>query len=120
MVKLVVLLRSGARTLAYTENYNEFLMKLEELPGLRRKAVSTVYGATGGAVPFSHIIEVYFDSREAMEAALTSPAGVEAGRILRQFAGPDAVNLFADTFEESYPYAGEEESPLTRDDSSAP
>ncbi len=103
MVKLVILLRSGARALAYTENYNEFLMKLEELPGLRRKAVSAVYGAAGGPVPYSHIIEAAFDSPEALEAALTSPPGIEAGQLLLKFAGRDAISLFTDTFEEDYP-----------------
>ncbi len=102
MVKLIVLFRTGVQSTADTEHYNRFLMKLEELPGLRRKAVSTVYGARGGRMPYSVVVETYFDDPEAMEAALTSPPGVEAGALLLHFAGPDAITLFAETFEESY------------------
>lgn len=100
MVKLVILLRAGVRSDA--EGYNNFLMKLDELPGLRRKAVSDVYGAMGGPAPYTTIVEAYFDSRQAMEAALTSDNGVEAGRALLGFAGRDAVTLYANTLEESY------------------
>ena len=48
MVKLQVLFRTGQRSEAYYESYNRFLMKIDELPGLRRKSVSSVYGAMGG------------------------------------------------------------------------
>ena len=56
MVKLQVLFRTGQRSEAYYESYNRFLMKIDELPGLRRKSVSSVYGAMGGAIPFDTIV----------------------------------------------------------------
>ncbi len=99
MVKLVILFRTGKQPVAFYNQYNAFLMKLEELPGLRRKAVSNVFGALGGLMPYSHIVEVTFDSREALRAALTSPAGVEAGQLLLRFAGADAIALYVDTME---------------------
>ncbi len=102
MVKLLVLFRAGAHSPQYDEGYNDFLMKLERLPGLRRKAVSTVYAGPGGRMPFGAVVEACFESRAALEAALTSPAGVEAGQALLSFAGPDAVILFADVMEESF------------------
>jgi hypothetical protein len=37
-----------------------------------------------------------------MQAALTSPEGVEAGQALLKFAGTQAIMLFADVLEESY------------------
>ncbi len=108
MVKLVILLRTGARAHA-AESYNDFLIKIDALPNMRRKAVSTVYGAAGVPSPYSTVIEVYFDSRRAMEAALTNPAGIAAGNALLQFAGPDAISLFADVLEEDYPVPAEDE-----------
>lgn len=100
MVKLVILLRAGVER--ETEAYNDFLMLLEALPGLRRKAVSDVYGAMGGPAPYTTIIEATFDSRQAMEAALLSESGVAAGQALLGLAGPDAVTLYAHTLEENY------------------
>jgi uncharacterized protein (TIGR02118 family) len=102
MVKLIILLRTGNYADEHIEAYNEFLMGIEGLPGLRRKSVSTVYGASGGRVPYRAVIEAYFDSHQDMEAALLSPAGVRAGQMLAHFAGPNFINLFADVLEESY------------------
>jgi uncharacterized protein (TIGR02118 family) len=101
MVKLIILFRAGARPAEYDERYNDFLLKLEALPGIRRKAVSIAYSGPGG-VPFRTMVEVFFDSRPALEAALTSPPGVEAGYLLHDFAGPDAVIFFADVMEEAF------------------
>ncbi len=102
MVKLMVLFRASARLAEYDERYNDFLMKLEALPGIRRKAVDVVYSGPGGVTPYRAVIEVLFDDRAALEAALTSQEGVEAGQLLLDFAGPDAVILFADAMEESF------------------
>lgn len=101
MVKLIVLLPSrGGDTPDYYESYNDFLMKLEQLPGIRRKAVSTVYSGRGGRAPFSTVVEVYFDSRRDLETALTSQPGIEAGQVLLSFA-PNSISLFADVMEEA-------------------
>jgi uncharacterized protein (TIGR02118 family) len=100
MVKLIVLLRNRSRQLGYGDGYNTFLMLVDDLPGLRRKAVSNVYAGPGGAAPFEAVVELYFDDRAALRTALTSPVGVEAGQKLLDFAGPDAVTLFAHVLEE--------------------
>jgi len=103
MIKLIILLGSPEQfSSEYTEAYNDFLIGLDQLPGLRRKAVSSVFGGMGGRTPYSMIIEAAFDSREALEQALTSPAGVHAGQLLIQFAGRQATALFVDTLEEAY------------------
>jgi uncharacterized protein (TIGR02118 family) len=101
MVKLIILFRAGVRSQT-DERYNDFLMSLEALPGLRKKAVCMVYGGTGGLMPYRVVIEAFFDDRAAMEEALTSPAGIASGQLLLDFAGPDAVALFADAMEQSF------------------
>ena len=103
MVKAIILFRQmGKRTPVFDAQYNDFLMKMEALPGLRRKSVSTVYAAPGGIISFSAVVEVTFEDHAALEAALTSPPGVEAGQTLKSLAGPDAIILYADVLEESY------------------
>lgn len=105
---MVILFRTGRQTVEFYNQYNAFLMKLEELPGLRRKAVSNVFGAMGSLMPYSHIVEATFDSREALREALISPAGVEVGQLLLRFAGPDAIALYMDTMEAAF-----DEEPLS-------
>ncbi len=103
MVKLIVLFRhADEHHRDYDEQYNEFLIKLDQLPQLRRKAVSTVYSGPGGFIPFHAVVEAYFDSQADLQAALASEVGVEAGRILLHFAGPDSITLFAEVLEETY------------------
>jgi hypothetical protein len=106
MVKVIILLRFNSGTSGNETDYNEFLMMLEALPGLRKKAVNNVYSGPGGLVPFRTAIELTFADRAALEAALTSGPGVEAGNALLRLAGPDAVTLFADVMEEDFPREG--------------
>lgn len=104
MVKLIVLLRqTNAHDAGYDQQYNDFLIKLDRLPGMRRKAVCSVYSGPGGATPFHAVVEAYFEDPAALQAALISPAGVEAGQALLTFAGADAITLFSEVMEESYP-----------------
>lgn len=105
MVKLIVLFRQGSRMPDYEERYNEFLMALETLPGMRRKSVSNVYSAPGGLMQYRDVVEIYFDTRADLEAALISEPGTIAGTMLVSFAGPNAVTLFAEVMEENYPPA---------------
>jgi uncharacterized protein (TIGR02118 family) len=104
MVKLIVLLRqTDIEKPDYDQGYNDFLMKIEHLPGMLRKAVSQVYAGPGGFAPYHGVVEVYFEDPAALQAALSSPEGVDAGNALIAFAGPDSITLFADVLEENYP-----------------
>ena len=106
MVKLIVIFRQIEEpSTEYDQAYNHFLILLDRLPGMRRKAVDTVYAGPGGPAPFGAVVEVVFDSPEALQTALISPAGVEAGQYLLEFAGADAITLFAESLEEGYPAA---------------
>ena len=107
MVKVIILLRFNSGTSGDEAGYNQLLMMLEDLPGLRRKAVNNVYTGRGGLAPYRTIIELTFSDRQALEAALTSAPGVEAGRALLKLAGPDATTLFADAMEEDFPREGD-------------
>jgi uncharacterized protein (TIGR02118 family) len=104
MVKLVVLFpQRDAYRPDYEERYNDFLIKLDHLPGMRRKAVCNVYAGPGGPAAYHAVVEAFFDDGAVLQAALTSPAGVEAGQALLDFAEPGAITLFSEVMEESYP-----------------
>ncbi len=105
MVKVIVLLRepnTSVNPAEYSQHYNEFLMALDHLPLLRRKAVCDVYAGPGGFTAYNAVVELFFNTREDLQAALTSPEGVEAGQVLLKFAGSEAVTLFANVLEEAY------------------
>jgi len=104
MVKLIVLIRPPEiERPGYFQEYNHFLMKVDHLPGMRRKAVSHVYAGPGGPGLYQSLVEAYFDTSADMQAALSSPEGVEAGTALLAFAGQESVTLFAEVQEENYP-----------------
>jgi uncharacterized protein (TIGR02118 family) len=103
MVKLIVLFRqTESQPPDYEQHYNDFLIKVDHLPGMRRKAVSSVYSGPGGFIPYRAVVEAFFDDPPALQSALISPAGVEAGHALLGFAGADAITLFAEVMEEAY------------------
>lgn len=123
MVKLIILFRvnKGSFSQRYEDGYNQFMILIDQLPSLRRKEVGTMFGGMQGRMPYGQIIEASFDSREALQEALTSEAGIEAGKLLISFAGTDAIALYADVLEESYPvdwpgYPQSDDTPGTNDD----
>ena len=103
LVKLIVLFRDADDVRHdYDEQYNNFLIQLDGLPGMRRKSVNNVYAGPGGFAPFRAVVEVVFDTHADLQAALTSDAGRKAGQTLIQFAGSDSITLFTEVLEESY------------------
>lgn len=99
MVKLIVMFHRSADP-AFDERYHANLALMEQMPGIRRRAASIVHGSPSGDPPYERILELYFDDRDALEAALRSPEGVAAGQDLMAFAQHDSLVLFADVYEE--------------------
>ena len=69
----------------FTRGWQKFLKLAEQMPGLRKEVVSDPDEIIFG-VPhqqFKKIHELYFDSREDLEAALNSDAGQKAGQWLQ-------------------------------------
>lgn len=94
MVKLVALYRKPADVAAFEQHYTEVHTPLvKKWPGLRRLEVSRTFGAPPGTEPqFYLIAEMYFDSKEAMYAALGSPEGKAAAKDVMSFA-KDIVHM---------------------------
>jgi len=72
---------------------------LESLPGLRAVEVSRVLGQPLGQSRFTLTVEAMFDSRAALEAALSTAAGMTLMNALRPWAEARLITwYYADTF----------------------
>lgn len=93
MVKLIALYRKPADVAAFEKHYTEVHTPLaRKMPGLRKLELSRCYGSPGGEPKFYLVAEMYFDNRDALNAALASPEGKAAGKDVMSFAG-DLIHM---------------------------
>jgi uncharacterized protein (TIGR02118 family) len=89
MVKLVALYKKPAEVEDFDKHFNEVHLPLiRKFPGLRRLEVTRITGAPIGETKFHAMAEMYFDTREAVDAALASQEGKAVARDLLSFAAP--------------------------------
>ncbi|WP_376790165.1 EthD family reductase [Thermoflexus sp.] len=100
MVKVITLYRTPADVEAFERWLVQHLARIERIPYLRRLEVSRIWGTPIGVSPFHLMVEMYFDDRAVMEAALRSPEAVEASADLSRFMAGQVLVMFADVFEE--------------------
>jgi uncharacterized protein (TIGR02118 family) len=87
MYKLIILFGQPLDPMKFTAGWQAFLKMAEQMPGLRSESVSLIENVIYGEnVPYK-IHEFHFDDRAALEAALASDAGQQAGAWLHQFTG---------------------------------
>ena len=101
MYKLVILFEHPLDEQEFQENWQKFMGLAERLPRLKREVVSSVQqiiSAPDGR-QFDRIHELIFDSRDALEVALQSPAGQLAGHFLQSFTLGRVVLLTAEHME---------------------
>jgi uncharacterized protein (TIGR02118 family) len=97
MVKLVAIYRKPEDTQAFDKHYYEVHAPLaEKMPGLIKLEVNKVYGSPGGESDLYLIANMYFESKEAMMEALSSPEGRATGKDLRNFASQIVSMHFAE------------------------
>ena len=87
LYKLIILFGKPSAPLDFVTGWQAFLKMAEQMPGLRRESVSLVDSVIYGENKPFKIHEFYFDDRAALEAALASDAGQQAGEWLHQFTG---------------------------------
>jgi len=99
MYKLIIIFeQSGA---GFELEWQKFLKQAEKMHGLRRQTIGRPDRLISGnpeSLPLM-IHELIFDSREALEAALSSPEGRAAGQMLQSFAGGKVTILTAEHME---------------------
>jgi uncharacterized protein (TIGR02118 family) len=88
MIKLVVLYSHPADKAAFDRHYAEVHTPLvRQLPNLHKVEIARVTGAPRGESPYHLICEMYWRSRELMDADMISPEMRAVGKDARAFAG---------------------------------
>ncbi len=94
MTKLVALYRKPADVAEFDKHYAEIHTPLvRQYPGLRKLEITRITGAPIGETKFHLMCEMYFDSKDIMDAALASKEGKAVARDLMSFAA-DVVTVF--------------------------
>jgi len=94
MIKLIALFRNPSDTAEFDKHYFEVHIPLvRKFPGLRRLEVTRVTGAPIGEAKFHLMAEMYFDTKDGMDAALASPEGKAVTRDIMSFAA-DVITVF--------------------------
>lgn len=97
MIKLIALYRTPEDKQAFDKHYDEVHTPLvKKMPGLRRLEIARITGAPIGEPKHHLIAEMYFDSKDAMDAALASPEGKATARDLMSFAAPLVTMFYAE------------------------
>ncbi|MEO0563501.1 MAG: hypothetical protein AAF125_15440 [Chloroflexota bacterium] len=106
MVKFsIVFYRPSDRLMPdFEAGYTAFLAMVEQIPNITRRQVVDVLGSPEGTTRFYRVLELYFEDREVMSAALNTEAGQRAGAGLYEVFGPKGyafATYFADVYEEA-------------------
>lgn len=101
MVKLIILYKQPPNQAEFEARYADNLALLEKMPGIVRRQANMVRGGPAGESPYYRILEFYFESAEALDAAMTSDEGQLAGRKLMQYAADFVELVFTDVFEDN-------------------
>lgn len=95
MHKLVILIEGLSEDNAFDELWPQFLHLAEHMPGLLREAACHVeHNLYGSSQPLL-IHELYFESVEAIQAAMRSPEGRVAGELLQRMTNGQMSLLIA-------------------------
>lgn len=99
MAKLLVLYNKPADPAAFDAHYQGTHAPLvRKVPGLRSFTISkNPVSAPRGEPAYYQVVELNFDSLEALQAGLGSPEGAATARDLRNFAGAGVTMLIYDT-----------------------
>jgi uncharacterized protein (TIGR02118 family) len=100
IVKFMILFAKPDTPDEFENTYNDFFALVERMPDIARRQVIDILGSPVGETRLFRILEVYFNDRETMDAALRSKAGQEAGAELRRFKPGSFEMVFADVYEE--------------------
>ena len=94
MIKLIALYRNPSDAAVFDKHYFDIHLPLvRKFPGLRKIEVTRVTGAPIGEAKFHLMAEMYFDTKDAMDAALGSADGKAVTRDIMGFAA-DVITVF--------------------------
>ena len=110
MIKFIILFEQPDDADEFENVYQDFLALVERMPNILRRQVVHITSSPQGAPQYYRILEVYFESQQAQNDALTSPVGQEAGKEIGKLPSGSVKLLFADVYEED---GGETPAPAT-------
>ena len=94
MTKLIALYRKPSDVAEFDSHNNSVHTPLvRKYPALRKLEITRITGAPIGETKYHILCEMYFDSKDAMDTALSSPEGKAVARDLMSFAA-DLVTVF--------------------------
>jgi uncharacterized protein (TIGR02118 family) len=96
MHKLVILVETPEDLDTFDDLWPQFLHHAERMDGLKREATSRIDNVLYGNSSYYLIHELFFDSQQAIQTAMTSDAGQSAGEILQQMTQGRMVLMLAD------------------------
>lgn len=96
MHKLVILIHSLGQDAAFDELWPQFLHFAERMPGLHREVSCRVDHMLYGDLPVTFVHELYFDTLSSAQAAMASPEGRAAGRLLQEITAGRMTLFFAE------------------------
>ena len=100
MYKLVILIEPQQDWQEFEQAWPKFLKLAEKMPGLIRETTSPVDRLLHGHYHVAMIHELYFESLQAAQDAMASPAGEEAGKTLQIITAGKVTLLFAEHLED--------------------
>jgi uncharacterized protein (TIGR02118 family) len=96
-VRLIALYQAPADPEAFDRHYHEVHTPIVlRYPKLRELIVGNVEPMGPRSLPYYLATQMVFDSREDLDAAMASEAGIESGRDLRNFASAGVTLYVAD------------------------
>jgi uncharacterized protein (TIGR02118 family) len=96
MYKLIIMIEAPEDSLLFDEAWPSFLRQAEKMPGLIREAAVRVSDTVFGNLDIYMLHELFFKTREEVQAAMDSPQGQVAGQVLQKITGGRMVLLVAE------------------------
>ena len=96
MHKLVILIEEMANQEQFYQMWPEFLLLSESMPGLIKEATCRIDSTIYGSYQPYLLHELYFDSVDAIQQAMSSTQGQAAGAYLQRMTGGKVSLVIAD------------------------
>ncbi len=101
MFKLVVLIEAQDDLVRFENDWPKFLALAEKMPGLIKESKSPIHSRLYGRLDVSMIFEMFFESFDALKAAMKSSEGVAAGKMLQTITDGNVTLLYSDHLEDN-------------------
>lgn len=96
MIKMMAIYKKPVNKDEFDSYYfNTHLPLASKMPGLRRVEIDKIYGTPFGETNYYMIANMYFDSKEDLNSALSSPEGRACGKDLKNFTTDNVELVFS-------------------------